>query len=74
MLAYGEEHNRVLLTHDAHTMPGELAVFLSQGRHSPGVLLIPQQYATGSTIDEVLLIWGASSPDEWRDMVTYLPL
>jgi hypothetical protein len=77
VLRFAMEQGRVLLTHDARTVPdhlGALLLTLPPEQHSPGVFVIPQRLATGPAIEEILLLWEASEPDEWRDRVTYLPL
>jgi hypothetical protein len=77
ILAYAKQHGRALLTQDKRTMPGHLDDFLRSlpaGEHSPGVFLIPQRMATGPAIEEILLIWEASRPEEWVDRITFLPL
>ncbi|MBF6592250.1 MAG: DUF5615 family PIN-like protein [Ktedonobacterales bacterium] len=74
VLAYAADENRVVLSHDTSTLPGHLATFLMSGRHSPGVLLVPQESALGRTISDLLLVWEASTADEWRDTWTRLPL
>jgi uncharacterized protein (DUF433 family) len=38
------------------------------------VELILEKLAVGETIEELLLIWGASDMDEYRDLLIYLPL
>ena len=77
VLAHALEHGRIVLTHDKRTMPqhrGAFLLTLAPGQHSPGVFVVPQRMATGPAIEELLLIWEASEPGEWRDRVTYLPL
>ncbi len=46
---------------------------LMSGAHSPGVFLIAQTLPVGEAIAALLLIWSASTTDEWRDLLTYLP-
>lgn len=77
VLAYAKEHGRLLLTHDKRTMPGyldELLRALSAGEHGPGGFVVPQRMATGKAINDLLLIWEASEPEEWRNRLTFLPL
>lgn len=74
VLAYAAEHHRILLSHDVKTMPAHFDAFLAGGQHSPGLLLSSQALPTGQVIDDVLLIWEASGPEEWRDLWTHLPL
>lgn len=73
VLAYAAAHGRILLTHDESTMPGHLANFLATGRHSPGVIVIDQELATGRAIEAVLLVWEASGSDDWADQYNYIP-
>jgi uncharacterized protein DUF5615 len=77
LLAFAKQDERMLLTHDKRTMPGHMDVFvhaLPPGEHSPGGFLIPQRMTIGLAIQELLLIWEASEPEEWRDRITFLPL
>ena len=77
VLAYAREHGRLLLTHDKRTMPAyldDLLRALPSGEHSPGGFVVPQKMATGKAINDLLLIWEASEPDEWQDRLTFLPL
>lgn len=77
VLAYASEQNRILLSHDLRSMPQHFSAFfgrLSADRHSPGVILIPQKTPVGAAIQWLLEIWEASRHDEWRDLLTYLPM
>jgi len=69
--------DRILLTHDINTMPQHFATFLAtltQGEHSPGVMLMAQGLPIGTAIQELYEIWSCSAHSEWRDQFTYLPL
>lgn len=77
ILEYAREQGRMLLTHDKRTMPkhlDDLLLTLPPGDHHPGGFLVPQRMATGRAIEELLLIWEASEPEEWQDRFTFLPL
>lgn len=77
VLAFAREHGRLLLTHDKRTMPtylDDLLRALPSGEHSPGGFVVPQMMATGKAINDLLLIWEASEPEEWQDRLTFLPL
>lgn len=63
----------ILVTHDERTMPQHFAEFLAAGRHSPGVLLIPQETPIRVAIEALHLVWYASEPEEWVDRIDYLP-
>lgn len=69
--------DRILLTHDVNTMPNcfyELLSRLPQGEHSPGVMIVTQEAPIGEAIQAIYEVWSCSSHEEWRDLVTYLPL
>lgn len=72
VLARSAQSGRILVSHDYHTMPGYFAAFLASGQHSPGVLL-HQTLPVAQAIEALLLVWGASDPEEWLDTLTYLP-
>jgi uncharacterized protein DUF5615 len=77
VLAFAREHDRILLTHDSHTMPVHFVASLPnipQGHHSPGVMWLEQETPIGRAIAAVELVWSCSSHAEWRDRFTYLPL
>jgi hypothetical protein len=53
-------------------MPVHLQDHISEGRHVPGVVLLDQALSIGEVVNELLLIWGASFPDEHRDSFIYV--
>jgi Domain of unknown function (DUF5615) len=77
LLVVTQQLNRILLSHDVHTMPGHFYTLLAQlppKEHLPGVLLVAQQAPIGKAIEWIAEVWGASRQDEWRDQVGGLPL
>jgi hypothetical protein len=54
-------------------MPGHFASFLIEKGDSPGVFLVKQRTAIGSVVEALLLIWAASSPDDWRNRILEVP-
>ncbi|MEZ5095491.1 MAG: DUF5615 family PIN-like protein [Nocardioides sp.] len=74
ILAWAAEEGRVVLTHDLATMKDFAFQRVEAGLAMPGVLEIPESLPRGQVIDELLLIAGASEPEDWKDCVYYLPL
>lgn len=74
ILVWLEANGAVLVSRNRRTMPLHLRDHLAAGNHVPGILLIRRRYAWGQVIDDLYLIWDASSPDEYRDRIEYLPL
>jgi len=61
---------RILVTHDVRTMPKHFARFIGT-RTCPGLVLVPP---IGRAIEDLLLIWQLSDPDEWVNRIRRLPL
>jgi hypothetical protein len=65
---------RILVSHDKRTMITHFGEFVASGRDSPGLFIVTQQSPIGAAIDDLVLIWHASDPDEWRNRFVYVPL
>jgi uncharacterized protein DUF5615 len=74
VLALAGEQKRILVSHDFQTMPQHFGDFLQGGGSSPGVLLVPQHLSIADAIEEIVLIWGASDVEEWRNRILRIPL
>jgi len=66
--------NRILVTHDFQTMPKHFAAFLAGGRSSPGVFLVKQRTPLAQVIEELVLVWTASEPEDWTNRILEIPL
>ncbi len=64
---------RVLVTHDAKTMPRHFAEFV-RSRVSAGVVIVPQHLPVSTVVEELLLIASATSPEDWTNRICYLPV
>jgi hypothetical protein len=73
VLALAAREGRVLVTHDSRTMPRHFGEFVRAGR-SAGVIVVPQHVAVAVAVEELLLIWGATSEEDWTNRICYLPL
>lgn len=73
VLALAALDGRVLLTHDNRTMPRHFADFI-QETAGAGVIVVPQSLAPRDVVDDIVLIWTASTPEEWTRRILYLPL
>jgi len=74
VLELAAEQRRVLVSHDAGTMPSHFRAFLRADKHSAGVFLIPQSLDVATAIDQLLLVWLASEAAEWENRLLWLPL
>ena len=64
----------VLLTHDRETMPGFAIDRVRRGEFMPGVVIVEESLANGRTIDDLVLMIGASLESEWENHVRYIPV
>jgi hypothetical protein len=64
---------RVLVSHDQSTMPVHVGTFAATTA-SAGVIIVPQTLPVGQVVDNLALIWTASTPEEWTNRIVYLPL
>ena len=58
VLGLAADQDRILVSHDFHTMPRHFADFAQARGSSPGVFLIPQCLPVREAIEELVLIWG----------------
>jgi Domain of unknown function (DUF5615) len=72
VLAIASRDGRVLVTHDRKTMPTEFGQFVMSQRSS-GVLIISQSLPISEAIDALILVWEASTAEEWIDRIMTFP-
>ena len=73
LLAWAEEHQCILVTHNHATMPGHLRAHLAASKHVPGILVVKIGYLPWKLAEDLHLIWGASLPEEFVDQIVYWP-
>lgn len=74
ILTWAANQNRILVTHDANTIPKYALRRLDSGLHMPGVVIIPQDLPIKTAIEDILLLEEASLEDELQGQIIYLPL
>ncbi|MBI3247070.1 MAG: DUF5615 family PIN-like protein [Deltaproteobacteria bacterium] len=74
VLDWAAKAGRVLLTHDAQTMPAHAYERVQNTLPMPGVFVIPQDEAIGRIIEDLILLAECSDEEEWEGQVKYLPL
>lgn len=72
VLAIAARDGRVLVTHDRKTMPTEFCQFIISPMSS-GVLILSQNLPIGEAIDAIILVWEASTAEEWIDRIMTFP-
>ena len=74
LLEWATDNGRILLTHDARTLPRHVLERLDAGLSVPGVFVVDDLASIGTCIEDVLLIAECSEGSEWQDRIVYLPL
>lgn len=72
VLAIAAKEGRILVSHDQRTMPFNFADFITT-RTSSGILIVPKTLLISEVIDSLILIWTASTADEWINRILFLP-
>ncbi len=73
VLASSAKDGRILVTHDFKTMPTHFADFV-HSNVSAGVLLLPQHMPVPEAVEQLLMVWAATDPEEWVNRICVLPL
>jgi hypothetical protein len=74
ILLWCEANGFTLVTSNRRSIPGHLQAHWAAGHHLPGILVLPLDMTLGTTLEQLLLIWGVSESEEYRDLLLYLPL
>lgn len=72
VLAIAAREGRVLVTHDRKTMPTEFGQFITS-QTSFGVLILSQNLPISEAIDAIILVWEASTAEEWVNQIMTFP-
>jgi transcription antitermination factor NusG len=73
-LAWAAREQRILLTHDLKTMPDYAWTRVANGEKMMGVVWVSQSSPIGVAIEDILTIVEVTEPEEWQNMIVYLPL
>lgn len=74
ILQWAAQNQRILLTHDVHTMPRFAYERIQQAQPVTGVIIVPQEMSIGLAIEHLQILIACTSPEEFTDQVLYLPL
>jgi len=74
LLDWLAREKRILLTHDIRTMPGFVYDRIQNGLSVPGIIEVRRSLPIGQAIDELELIIGAGTDEDFENLVRYIPL
>ena len=64
---------RILVSHDRRTMVHHFRAHLTDGKSSPGLLIVSQGAPIGFVAEAIVYVWALSDPLELRNQAHYLP-
>ena len=73
VLAWAAAHDRIVLTHDYRTMPGDADTRVAAGESMPG-LFVFSGLTIRQAIDELILAVECSNHEEWAGKAQRFPL
>ncbi len=74
VLEWAAREGRIVLTHDIQTMAGFAVNRVKAVLPMPGVIEVAQDYPIGRAIEELSIIIGAGSPDDFESQVKFVPM
>jgi hypothetical protein len=74
VLEWAARECRIVVTHDANTMPAFAFGRITRGEAMPGMFVVSQQAAIAGVIDDLVLIAECAEGTEYDGQVLYLPL
>ena len=74
ILEWLERNGFSLVTRNRKSMPQHLKRHLAQGHHVSGIFTLRANASLGEVLDDLLLIWEASEPNEYQDQIVNIPL
>lgn len=74
LLEWVTEQNRILLTHDAKTIPKYVYERIENDLATTGIFIINNQLAMGQVIEELMITIEVTEREEWNNIVLYFPL
>ena len=66
------EQDRMLVTHDRHTMPGHFIEFIKH-QDSPGIFIVSRRLSIGKAAEWLALYWEASEAEEYKNQIISVP-
>lgn len=74
VLEWAARENRIVITHDVQTMTRFAYERIKNGLSTPGVIEIRKVTPIGQVIEELSVMIGAGSPDDFENQVRYIPI
>lgn len=73
LLQVAASQDRIVISHDIHTMPRDFAAFLESGKSSPGVFLLHPQTPIAEAAAWLEVASLATEASDWDDLIVEIP-
>jgi hypothetical protein len=73
ILIYLEQHQRALITDNRASIPGHVLDHIATGGQHWGIFTLRPRAALADIIEALILLWEASSADEWQNAMRWIP-
>jgi hypothetical protein len=73
ILEWAAQEGRVLLTHDARTMPRYARIRIMDGLPIQGVVIIRRKAPLGKIVESLEILIEYTLPNEWENSVWFIP-
>ena len=74
LLEWAAQEERILLTHDVKTIPGYVYERVRAGLPVPGVIAVRESVSIGQILNELEVIMRVGAPEDFENIVRYVPL
>ena len=74
LLAWADEAERIIVTHDRRTMPAHAGRRMNEGKRVFGVFVVSRRLQILDVINDLEIMVMCSDEHEWENVVRYLPL
>ena len=74
LLSRAAQDGRIIVTHDRKTMPRHASDLMAAGKNIAGLIIVPRRIPLHQVLDDLELMITCSEPDEWINVIKYLPL
>ena len=74
VLAWAADNPRLVVSHDRRTMTAAARGRIREGLPMAGLVLFRQDCPVALAIEELVLVGEATTAEEWRDVIAFLPL
>jgi hypothetical protein len=73
VLEYAHGESRIVVSHDFNTLIAAAKARIIDGAGVAGLMMVPAWLPPRTIAESIALVWGASTAEEWRDRIVFLP-